>query len=213
MPHFTVQLDTKNAEIASGRLAERAPYAICRALNRAGASAVTLMIRFISQDTGIKQKDLRGTTARNRAIWSSEAKPGNQVVNIYANTERIPLADFSARGAGGASPSNPVPSRGKGTGVSWRMGSQGRKRERAAFFAEMDNGHVGVFKRMLPSEKKSEKRAWSKNLPIDELQGPSIARVWRKYEVAGRERAREQLAKNIRSELRFRDAQRAGALA
>lgn len=203
MISVSVQVDTKDVERATEQLGKRAPYAIARALNRAGESGVTAGVRAVSQDTGIKQGDLKGTSKRNRRIWSRRATPGDLVMTVYADVARIPLADFKARGPGGATPSNPAPSRGKGRGVSWSFGGKARGRERRAFLARLDSGHVGVFKRMPPSTKKSEKGAWSKNLPIAELHGPSVGLVWKKKEPVVIARVREQLAKSLVHEIAY----------
>ena len=191
---FTVTLNTKATEKAFARLKDRAPLAIARALNRSAASATTAMIRAISEDTGIKQKDLRGTTKRNRAIWSSEARPDRLVCTVYASVSRIPLMDFNARG--------PQPSRGKGRGVTAGLRG-GAKRYPYAFIAGMRSGHVGVFSRRSAFGERKSRGAWSPNLPIYELRGPSIYHVWKRHAAVGTQRAHEQLLKNLRSEFRF----------
>jgi hypothetical protein len=196
---FALTLNTKATEVALRRLKDRAPSCIARAMNRAVKSATTLMIRTISQDTGVKQKDLRGTTKRNRAIWSSEAAPGRQSARVYASTERIPLIDFNARG--------PRPSRGKGRGVTAGLRG-GAKRYPHAFIAAFGSGHVAVMTRLkgVPTYRGEKRESWWKGrpeLPIDELHGPSIYHVWMRYQQLGADRAREQLLKNLRHEFRF----------
>jgi hypothetical protein len=174
---FTVQLNTRDVDRAVDLLKERAPYAIVRALNRAAASATVAMIRVISQDTGIKQSDLKGTTRRNRAIWSSQAAPGREAVTVFANTTRIPLYDFQARQTK--------------RGVTARLGLR-RRTYPSTFIAKMPSGHPGAWK-----------RTGKKRLPIVELHGPSIAHVWDKHAAVGQARAGEQLMKNLNSEFRF----------
>ena len=184
MPSVVLALDTSTTERAFARMKERAPYAIARALNRAAQSATTAMIRAISQDTGVKQADLRGSTKRNRRIWSSEARPDRPICTVFATTERIPLMDFGARG--------PEPSRGKGRGV--RAGLRGGARTyRNAFIATMSSGHKGVFQRS----------PGARRLPVYELRGPSIYHVWKKHETIGMARAKEQAVKNLQHEFRW----------
>ena len=203
MAGFTLKLNTVLMERATKRLKERAPQAVARALNRAAASAVTAMIRAISQDTGIKQADLRGTTKRNRAIWASDAVPGRLTATVYAATERIPLMDFNARTTK--------------RGVTARV-QGGRQLYPGLFIATMGSGHTGVFGRAKAKEQSTAvMRARSidallrgafrsglvDRLPIVERRGPSIAHVWYKHAQIGRDRAKQQLLKNLASEFRF----------
>jgi hypothetical protein len=184
MASFILKFNTKDAERAMQRLRERAPQAIARALNRSAASARTAMVRVISQDTGISQADLRGTTTRNRRIWTRDATATDQQVTVYATSAPIPLIDYRATG--------PEPSRGKGRGVRARL-KGGAGRYPRAFIATMGSGHRGVF----------ERPRSSRRLPIYELHGPSIAHVWEKHAAIGVARGQEQLVKNLQSEFRF----------
>ena len=74
-----------------------------------------------------------------------------------------------------------------------------------AFFATMKSGHLGVFKRLRESERKSKgpsgKVAWSKNLPIDQLHGPSLGRVFKKYRPLGQARMQEAFDTTMNHEL------------
>ncbi len=198
---FTIEMKTQDAERTIQQLMDKAPFAVSRALNLAGTSVLTLMTRLISADTGIKQADLRGTTKRNRRIWvQRDATPEQPAILLFSSLERVPLMDFQARG--------PEPSSGKGRGVSWRGTRGGRHREPHAFIATMTSGHKGVWKRIGPGKKKSERGGWSKNLPIVELMGPSIAHVFDKFRAAALERGKEQFWKNLKSELRFAASRR-----
>lgn len=175
---FNVVLDTTSTDRAFKRLKEGARPAIARALNRSAGSAKTAMVRVIAADLGLKAGDVRDH------VVVKEARPDNLTATFFASGKRLPLIDFRARG--------PEPSRGKGRGVSARLpGGAGRYPN--AFIATMGSGHRGVFVR----------RPGSGRLPITELHGPSIAQSFRKNVSIGAARAKEQLIKNIQSELRF----------
>lgn len=188
-----VSVNTADTARAFARLQARAPQAIVRALNRSVASATTLAVRLISQDTGIKRADLVGTTRRNQRIWTSEATTGHPVAYVEASLARIPLADFRAKG--------PTPSRGKGRGVTARV-QGGSRRYPHLFLARMASGHVGVFGRV-PRLTGRSARAWSPNLPIAERYGPSVVHVFEQHTEAIKARAEEQLVKNLQSEFKF----------
>lgn len=175
--NVTVNLDTRSTERAFQQLKDRAPIAIARALNRAGASAKTVMVREVAKDLGTKAGDIRDR------IGIMEALAHRLQVTLTASSKRIPLIDFRARG--------PEPSRGKGRGVSARLpGGVGRYPH--AFIATLKSGHRGVFQRTSKSR-----------LPITQLHGPSVARSFTKHVQVGITRGVEQLIKNVRSELRF----------
>lgn len=152
--------------------------AMIRALNRAIAAARTVMVREIARDTGIKQADVRD------AIRMQEATFGRPQARLAASIDRIPLIDFQARG--------PVPSRGRGHGVSYRL-ERGRERNPHAFIATMRSGHRGVFMRLGRTR-----------LPITELHGPSLGHVFAKHRPAGLARAQEMFEKTFDHELEFR---------
>jgi hypothetical protein len=116
-------------------------------------------------------------------IRESHAKPEHLVAQLFASFKRIPVYDFSAREE-------------RPRGVTAKL-SGVRTRYPHAFIATMKSGHRGVFRR------KTKAR-----LPIKELFGPSIARVFLKHVDVGLQRGHEQLVKNLESEFRFamRDA-------
>lgn len=200
MAAFTLRFDASQMDQAIRQLKGRAPYAMARSLNRSAASACTVMIRVISQDTGIKQADLRGHATvtdkrgvRNRSIWVREAHPGQLTATVYADTERIPLMDFGAKQTK--------------RGVTARI--QGRRRlYPGLFIARMQSGHEGVFGRNKNLTRKS-RGAWGFNLPITERRGPSVAHVWEAHAAEGIARANEQLLKNIKHEFKFAASQSA----
>jgi hypothetical protein len=75
--------------------------------------------------------------------------------------------------------------------VSYRLPG-GRGRAEHAFIATMPSGHRGVFQ-----------RSSGPALPIYQLHGPSLVRVFEKFLPLGASRAREQLGKNLKSEINF----------
>jgi hypothetical protein len=114
---------------------------------------------------------------------------------IEITGRRIPLIELKATGS--------EPSRGRGQGVSYSLGGQ-RRRRGTAFITTLKSGHRGVFKRLGPSVSKST-GAWSKNLPIVELRGPSIPRVAAKRSILNALKTVGQvtLARNLNAEIRF----------
>ena len=170
---------------AFDRLQAVAPYAIVRAFNRAIASAKTVMVREVATDTGLKSGTVRDK------IWVSEARPDRFIAQLQASQTRIPLIEYGARG--------PEPSRGRGSGVRARLkGATGRYPH--AFIATMKSGHRGVFQRRPAAGQLVT--LWPR-LPVHELHGPSIVRVFTKHVDVGQQRGHEQLAKNLQSEFRF----------
>lgn len=170
-----------------GDAPERVTKATKRALNRAITAARTVMARAIARDTGIKVGDVRD---RHLRMTEATLRPE---VRLAASLKRIPQIQFDAKG--------PLPSRGQGRGVSFRVG-QGRTRLPHAFLARMRSGHVGVFTRKGPGQTKSP-RAWSKNLPIRERKAAPIGYFFRKYRSIGIARAQEAFATNLHHELTF----------
>ncbi len=168
---------TSDFSAAARQLRERAPIAIARALNRTGATARTAMVREVSRDLGLQQKAIRDQ------FLSSDARPDKLVFRLSTTGKRIPLYDFKARG--------PMPSRGRGRGVTAKLpGGAGSYPN--AFIARMRSGHLGVFQ-----------RRGKARLPIYELMGPSLPKVFAKYLPLGQARANEVMPKNLAHELAF----------
>lgn len=189
MATVTLKLNTRQFADATRRLRAKGHVAIVRSLKRAGVSARTVMVRDVAADIGVTQKVARdGIRVETGRVESDHA------VQVVCTGARIPLIDLGARG--------PEPSRGRGRGVTYRLGRGGRKTIRDAFIARMRSGHRGVFTRVDPSKKKSA-GAWSKNLPIDEKHGPSMVLVFRKHQGAGKAAGIESLRKNLQHEFRF----------
>jgi hypothetical protein len=179
-----VRLHTEPAEAAYRRLGDRIGLPVSRALNRSILSARTAVSRLVAKDMGLKVG-----TVRER-VTVHNATPDHLVSQLTASPKRIPVYDFNARG--------PYPSRGRGRGVSARMGG-GTRRYPHAFIAQMASGHRGVFQR----HRTKRMRGFPRRQAIYELHGPSIAYVFAKHAHVGVARGEVQLQKNMVSELRF----------
>ena len=134
--------------------------ATVRALNAALGQGNTLMARLVATDTGIKVSDVKKRMYQVKASYST---PVGKLAT--KSLSRIPLMYFGASG--------PVPSKGKGLGVTARIGGQ-KKLYPHAFIAGVTTGHewivhTGVFV-----------RAGSTRLPIKQLYGPSLGHVFAK---------------------------------
>lgn len=191
---FDVRALVQNLDAVSAQVI---PGAVRRAIKRTVNSAKVAMSRDIAQDMNLKV----GFVKNELKTAVTETPGGEFVGQLSVSGRRIPLIQFSAKGANGANATNPVPSAGRGRGVSARVGA-GRQQYRGAFIARMNSGHVGVFKRVGSSARKS-RGAWSKNLPIIELHGPSLPHVFAKKAEVGLERAREQMTKELQHEIAF----------
>jgi hypothetical protein len=141
-----------------------------RAMNRSIGKTKTSMSRSIGSDLRIKIADVK------KALKLKNATLSSPFAMFSSSVVRIPLMAFSAKG--------PEPTKGKGRGVSYRL-QGGRGRVPNAFIARMRSGHRGVFVRAKDAAGgKRSKRAWSDNLPIIELFGPSIGHIFKKYREA-----------------------------
>jgi len=181
MATLSLTLKADGWERGIERLLERYPVAEARALNRAVASAKVVMVREVARDLGLKQSDLsdsKGDRITVRQAGRSEFLQAHQMsAQVVATGDRIPLYKFRARQTR--------------AGVSARLPT-GAERYPSAFIATVGSGHTGVFKR------RSARR-----LPIVELFGPSVPKVFRKLIPLGLARGEEQLAKNLVHEMRF----------
>ncbi|MGI0149487.1 MAG: phage tail protein, partial [Thermoplasmata archaeon] len=106
--------------------------AILRALKRGTTSAATHANRVVSAEMGLKVGDVR------KRIRVVEPRGETLTGEVRGSLKRIPLIEFGARG--------PEPSRGRGGGVSYRIGSGGRGRHPHAFITTVGS-HRGVFGR------------------------------------------------------------------
>jgi len=183
----TLRLDLRDFNRNLDRLMAKAPYAICRALDRAAVSARTVMARQVASDLGIPVGSAGGRrrTAHTamEAMSVEKARPETLTSRVVARGARIPLIEFKARGR--------EPSRGRGRGVTARLpGGAGRYPH--GFIATMASGHRGVFTRI-----------GRPRTPIVELHGPSIVHVFDKHREAGRLAGEVSLVKNLQHEFRW----------
>lgn len=177
----TVSLDTSEATRAIRALKNRAPKAIVRAINRSAESAKTAVSREIARDMKAKVGAVKDRISIIKAREGTAKASHRYAATLYASTKRLPLYAMGARG--------PYPSRGKGRGVTARTP---QRRYPNAFLAQMRSGHMGVFTRT------SRRR-----LPVVELMYVSIWKVFDKFKHVAVARGYEQLAKNLKHELRF----------
>jgi hypothetical protein len=169
---LTVQVKNTGPQMFA-RLRAAYPQAEVRALNRAAVSARTAMVPLMAKDLGVKQGDVKDNVKTRNATLATRFS------RLSASLKRLSLYALGAKG--------PVPSRGKGRGVTVKG-----KRYPHAFIATVGAGHTGVFQRRT-----------TKRLPIFELRAASLGHVFRKYLEQGRAAALASLAKNIQSELKF----------
>lgn len=184
MPSIRVDARTEEAFAALDQLGRAGKVGIARALRRTAISAQTQLVKDVTADLGIKQGDVK------KAVTTS-VDTVNGIARVTGTGSPLPLSAFRARGS--------FPSRGRGK-VTYDVG-QGRKTLPGGFIAHLRNGHEGVFVRT-GSQRKSA-GAWSRNLPISERFGPSIAHVFQKHLPAAAEQAVENMGKNLEHELQF----------
>jgi hypothetical protein len=157
---------------------KRTQTATVRALNRTLTSGKAFLAGLIAKDMGVK------TATVKDAIREEKATPEKLQITLRASKKRLTLAQFGAKG--------PDPSRGKGRGVSYRLGPGGRGRVSDAFVATMPTGHRGIYR-----------RAGKSRLPIFELYGPSIGHVFDKYREQTIDQMRETFDARLAHELQF----------
>lgn len=177
MPQFEVN-GGPEARADYAAMPDRTKKAMMRSLNRGINAARTVMVSRISRDTGLRSKDVRDALKVTLATFD------RPVARMATTLRRIPLIKFGARG--------PEPSRGKGRGVSYKLGGQGKQRVPEAFIATMKTGHRGVFARKTTDR-----------LPIRELFGPSLGHVFAKYRPEAQGIAQEFFERNFGRELKF----------
>lgn len=151
--------------------------ATVRSLNRAIVSGQAVIARLIATDTGLKVKDVKA------AFTLSQATDAAPDASVSAGFKRIPLIQFNAKDSGSKL------TKALGGGVSYNVGDM-RKAIPNAFIATMKTGHRGVFVRV-----------GRKRLPIKELFGPSIGKVFLKFQFDGQRRAEDAFLANFEHEL------------
>ncbi len=154
-----------------------------RALNRTILTARTHAVRSLAEDVGLPQREVRKSMSLRRATRSELA------ATLTVTGRRIPLIAFGARQSR--------------AGVSYGL-RRGRTVAYGAFIATMRSGHRGVFRRVGASVRRSP-GAWSPNLPIVELRGPSLPFVFSRRKIIAALRAAVELAypKNLEHEMDF----------
>jgi len=177
-----IKVELKDAGLIAKLAAVREallPGAVRRALDRTAVTAKAEAGRLIAADTGLAVGVAKGAVKVTKSVSS---------VSLSLPYKRIPLIKFKAKG--------PEPSRGKGSGVSYRLPT-GRGRLPHAFISTMGSGHRGVFERV-PGK-------FMKNKPnrqaIAEKFGPSLGRVFEKVMPKVEEKAQDALVKNISHEI------------
>jgi len=180
-----VELNTADFKAGVDALKSKFPYALRRALKRAGTSGRAEMVKAIAADTGLPSRRIRDEIKINEL--------GSSGIQLEIAGRRLPLIDFRARG--------PEPSRGRGQGVSYKLPG-GRGRAEHAFIATMRSGHRGVFQRSPGARATKTAKGWS-GLAIYQLHGPSLVRVFEKFLPLGAQRAMEALIANVKSEIKF----------
>lgn len=177
-----LQLKMKDFTRAVRRLKSRAKPAIARALNRAGLTTSTVMSRAISKDLGLKVSEVKAV------IIVKQASAENLRVIVMASGAKISLMKFRAKG--------PVPSLGRGRGVTAKLPAPGKGKYPHAFIATVRRGQTN--ENLAVFERKGKAR-----LPIKKLHGPSIPHVFAKYYDAGIAAGEESLVKNLKHEFKW----------
>lgn len=191
---ITFRFNATQADRVIDQLGTRAPAVIARVINRTSTSVKAVMAREMARDLGLPVSPIKDELRVRLAI----PEASDIRAQISVSGARIPLARDSESLHFRAS--GPLPSRGRGT-VSARIRGT-RQRYDGAFLAKMRSGHIGAFRRIAQSTRKSP-GAWGPNLPIVQLTGPSLPHVFEKYLPVGIARGEEQLIKNLEHELQF----------
>lgn len=143
----------KDLRLSFDKIVKSADRATIAALNRTADRGRTLAVREMQRDLGASsQKTLRDAVTVDRAT-SAKA-----VAFIEARGKRIPIIELNPKPRTVSKRRRGVP------GVTW--GAKNRLIA-GSFIAKLVSGHTGVFK-----------RRGKERLPIDELKGPSAAKVF-----------------------------------
>lgn len=163
---ITVKTDFNALQRKLQQSVKRYPRAASAGINRAAQGAYTLSVREVQADIGASaQKTIRRNITLKRA---SVDKPAANLIAFSSKRDRIPIYEMKP------TPRTVTKRRPPG-GV--RYGAA-KKLIPGSFIARMRSGKIGVFKRT------TEKR-----LPIDELQGPSVALVFSRKKITDKIRA------------------------
>lgn len=160
----------------------RLPRATVAGINRSLAGANTLAVREIQRNLGTSaQKTIRRNLSAVKATLSN---PEARLIAFSSKKERIPIYELK--------PSPRAVTRRRPVG-GVRYGKNG-KLLTGSFIGRMKSGHVGVFKRLT-----------AKRLPIAELFGPSVARVFARPSIINKIRTflKQSVPREINRALRF----------
>ncbi len=147
--NMDIRADIREVERMLGNLArEVLPKAATRAVNKTLRPVQSAAVKTIAKDIGVKQKFVRQATKVKRASFA------NLSGFVEASGKRLPIIQIDPKAKQDA------------TGVSYKSHG-GRQHIPHAFVARMKSGHEGVFKRLGKAR-----------LPITELRGPSIPKVF-----------------------------------
>lgn len=130
MPIVTATInkgDLKRAERLLAGIKNGAPKAASRAINKVAKSTRTQVVRQISKETGLPQKDIRQRNVRLRS-----ASYRSLIARLRLFAKAIPIVRLKARQVK--------------SGVTYRLGSVRHQIEHA-FIATMPSGHRGVYLR------------------------------------------------------------------
>lgn len=174
MAEFDIKIDDKAVMRALEQAPKKAAQAIFRSVKRGTDAAHTHAGRIIAKQLGFQVGDAKKSVIKRDPTFATLAG------ELRASLRRIPLIKFKAQG--------PQPSRGKGRGVTYRIGGK-TKRIPTAFIATVGS-HKGVFRRLGRSR-----------LPIVELKGPSVGEVFRNNEDEILRRGAEQVVKEMRRQI------------
>lgn len=200
---LSIEVQGANAIVADFEGASaRATKASVRAINRAITSGRAYIASEMAGDLGLKVREVRDAIRMRKASFERpEAR-------LAATLKQIPLSKFKFRG--------PRPSRGRGNGVTVQLPS-GTARHAHAFIAKVRGplpsgifagGHEGIFVRAAALTHKS-RGAWSANLPIKQLYGPSLGLVFQKHRPAAIAHMTGVFDTNFAHEFAFAGTQRA----
>ena len=162
-----------------GITAQQVVAACARAMNTAAQKGNTHMKRLIADDLKMKPSDVAAKMFVVRASYRML-----RATLATRRLDRIPLMYFGGKGTS--------PSRGRGEPASAAVRGGGRRSYPGSFVAsvryyrnqdgEKQYGlHQGIFIRGPKKEARKSAGAWSRNLPISQLYGPSLGRVFAKW--------------------------------
>lgn len=162
-----------------GITAQQVVQACVRAMNTAASKGNTHMKRLIADDLKMKVSDVAARMFTVRASYRML-----RATLATKRLDRIPLMYFGGKGTS--------PSRGRGEPASAAVRGGSRRSYPGSFVAsvryyrnqdgEKQYGlHQGIFIRGPKKESKKSAGAWSRNLPITQLYGPSLGRVFARF--------------------------------